>query len=407
MKNIKQILIIIMGLMPVMTVRAQWAGEDKQILRSKEDDQTVTLSVINPDPDACYKWTGPNIQTDPSSHTITANPQERYQQYRCTRLTAEGVDQDNVLIEVLDSVKIVSVVPTKGCFQVGDELSFSDFEIVTEPPEYKDYVDFTPRSIPDLGGSAGSPFDRMDVEFFIDMGEYREKKIITIDYINPDQFITNTLSVDFMKIEDMIKDIRGVKTKTKGVLGNIERAYSLIEKAPDIGYKPLEIKKPEISVGAIHYTKMGVECCNDNMVKTVPIGWDGFSAEVGLEGRMNWPTPIPEVFFLLTIDLSASVTVGQVEFVYCSDPECRSTTISVSFDASASIGAGVSIFNPNVLNITVGARGAVSVPGTYDILNQEIAIHDAKLTVSLFGHVDALWGILEDEYEWVLLQVTF
>ena len=66
-----------MGLMPVMTVRAQWAGEDKMILRTENNDQTVTLSVINPDPNACYKWTGPNILTDASRPTITANPQER------------------------------------------------------------------------------------------------------------------------------------------------------------------------------------------------------------------------------------------------------------------------------------------------------------------------------------------
>ena len=166
---------------------AQWAGPDQEILSNDDNTQTVTLSVVDYDPQACYEWTGPNIQGDSHQPTITANPQNETQTYICTRTGRMGVDQDAVVVYVYAEVEIVAVSPKKDCFEPGDFINETDFEIHTTPSQYSSLVRVSPLIIPTTF-LADASFSGQSIEltFYYENPSinYRTEKVIPVHVID-------------------------------------------------------------------------------------------------------------------------------------------------------------------------------------------------------------------------------
>ena len=83
-----------------LTAKAQWAGEDKEVMREEDNSQTVTIGTPDGSSDKCYDWSGPHIMSDPHQATITVNPQSSEELYTVTRSSSCGVEQDQVKVKV-------------------------------------------------------------------------------------------------------------------------------------------------------------------------------------------------------------------------------------------------------------------------------------------------------------------
>ena len=114
----------LVGLMLGVTwgVFAQWGGPDQEILRNPQNSQMVTLSVLDASPNVCYIWSGRNIQGDNKQPSVQANPIDSVSRYHVQRIGPMGVEEDEVVVRLLDSVKIVSVEPIKNCYQNNDPI---------------------------------------------------------------------------------------------------------------------------------------------------------------------------------------------------------------------------------------------------------------------------------------------
>lgn len=405
MNNIKKLLIVILGLMPVMTVRAQYTGDLViSVLRTELDNQIVELSFENPIPNACYKWEGHHINGSPTTPTITANPQGKdLNLYICTCITEEEVIQQTFWVQVVDTV-LIDVTPQSNCFQRGQELSLNDFYYEVYPTDYEALIDFYPRQIPDDGLSANVGEGILELTFFIDVDNKRFEQKLLLPYIDPTHQVNGVGGINVNNIVETFKKCNSLKKKLEGGANALERLNYLLSKAPGVG-PSLEIKKGEIKFGEITISEGKYQCCNDKKIGLYPIVWDGLSAGISAEGSFTWPTPVPGLLALVKAGVGASVTVGKTEFDYCTDSECISSYVAVSFDANAMIAAGVSILNPDIVSAYLSVEGKASLMGKLIIPQLELSNSDLILNVTVKATVEALFGIFEDHYEWNMFQV--
>ena len=132
-------------LLPTMAW-AQWAGPDKTFLSG----QSVGMDIGEAPWEVgeyCYTWSeglNAHIPQDQDIHqpVIRVFPTDTVEVYNVQRVGPWGVEEDQVVLRRVDTVTIVSVTPKKSCYTYGKDLSVSleDFEIVTSPAEYKQFV---------------------------------------------------------------------------------------------------------------------------------------------------------------------------------------------------------------------------------------------------------------------------
>lgn len=405
----KKILILLLGLLSLISLRAQNHFHDGVIyvLRNEWNDQTVTLSFENPIPDACYKWEGYHINGEGTTPTITANPQGEsllYDKYTCQCFTGDAVITQEFNVKVIDTVQIF--VTPRTCLQRGQDLSLEDFEIRVFPDAYKDLVDFFPRKIPDVGLSGGVGVGYLDLTFFLDVDDRRFEKTTRIEYIDPNHVSNDVAGINANNILETIKKVKKLKI-IDGANTVLERLNTMLGKTPDVGISPLKIKKPVFNFGELSISGGKYQCCNNNKVGLVPIVWDGVSIVIGADGTFTWPTPVPGLLALMKAAIGASFTIGRVELDYSSDFECFSASVGMSLNATTSFGIGVSIMNPDIISAYVSAEGNVSVMGSLSIPQMELSNPDLILTVKLKATVEVFFGIFEDHYEWNFFQIKF
>lgn len=147
----KQVVISKLGLhlmfllLPAMAW-AQWAGPDKTFLSGQNVGMDIGEAPWEVG-EYCYTWSeglNAHIPQNQDIHqpVIRVFPTDTVEVYNVQRVGPWGVEEDQVVLRRVDTVTIVSITPKKSCFTYGKDLSVSleDFEIVTSPAEYKQYV---------------------------------------------------------------------------------------------------------------------------------------------------------------------------------------------------------------------------------------------------------------------------
>jgi len=184
MKTIKSLITLAFVLLLCLTAKAQWAGEDKEVLRDPyNNSQVVSIGVQDGSSDACYEWTGPHITSDPHKPVVVVNPQDEEETYTCTRISSCGVEEDQVKVKVLDTISIVSVTPLKNCYNDGDDVHLSDFEIVTSPAGWGFMVEVSPTHLNNNWG-LGDVDETMELTFTLDYNGHQSVKHATVNVFN-------------------------------------------------------------------------------------------------------------------------------------------------------------------------------------------------------------------------------
>lgn len=362
--------LIMMLTLPVM---ANWAGPDQKILRKVDNSQTVTLSVLTPG-GYCYRWSGPNILTDRNQPTIQANPTEEQSIYICLRIGANGVEEDQVVVSVVDEVRIVSVKPKRTCYSPGDPIDLEDFEILTEPKGYEDIVSYSPVQI--SGGNGFYPTQHWPdnngkwdevIVFSIDYLENHSEKPVIVNVLDPEaQSHTIGAELNFLEWGETI-------LKYDEIVENVENTIELMKNAK--GLKELlkaGFVEPnlEIIIGELSFEDGGYRCCNNHVERFGNFHFGGLTISGGLGFEIPFPIPmIPGAMFTATVEAGVKITIGGLDLQLSSDPNCIVADVPFTLEGQVTGLVGVAVFSPKLAECSGGVEGSLSVGGTWHLMS--------------------------------------
>ena len=391
MKTIKLVITSAFMLLLCLTAKAQWAGEDKEVLREEDNSQTVTIGVADGSSDKCYEWSGPNIQGDVHSATITVNPQDQEQTYICTRTSSCGVEQDQVVVRVKDTISLVSVTPLKDCYNSGDALVLTDFEIVTDPAGYESLVQFSPGQVYNL---AGASEEIQTITFGLTYNGYTSTKTAQVNVFNEDLGVSQGQSVDFQKFVEDIKKINAMVEKTKGFvskLNSIAKGVSPCEPAFH-----LVLNLPQCD--DIH------ACCNGEEVDGYKLNMPSIDANLGVDCYIPTSLSIPHVGGLeIHVGAAVGVTFGPLSYTY--KGECSNLTYPLGLYANIAGGVRVFFGDPDFLSAELNLVGTGSTSLVWTI-GQSIQWKPLDVSLKIVGKVTLL-SFYTDEVDYMLFTYSF
>lgn len=391
MKTIKSVITSAFLLLLCLTAKAQWAGEDKEVLREEDNSQTVTIGVADGSSDKCYEWSGPNIQGDIHSATIVVKPQDPEQTYICTRTSSCGVEQDQVVVKVIDTISIVSVTPLKNCYNSGDQLALTDFEIVTYPEGYQSLVQFTPTQV---HNNAGASEEVQTINFSLTYNEHTSTKSASVNVFNEDLGLSSSSSVDFHKFIEDFKKINAMVEKAKGLtdkLNSIAKGASPC--SPDFH---LILTMPE---GAdIH------ACCNGEEIDGFKMDLPSIDAYLGIDCYIPTTLSIPHVGGLqIHVGAAIGVKLGPLSFKF--KRECSNITIPLGLYANIAGGVQVFFGDPDFFSAELNLVGEGSTSLTWTV-GESIKWSPLNVGLKIVGKV-TLASFWTEEVDYNLFTYTF
>lgn len=386
-------IMLLLLLCGTLSAAAQWAGPDQEVLRNDDNSQTVTLSVLNPQPNACYVWTGDNIQGDNKLPTITANPQAETCLYRCKCISALGVDEDEVSVKVLDSIQIVSVEPIKECFQDGDDVNTTQFKIVTKPEGHESEVTLTPiRAYASLGN------DKMEVTFSLNHNGHTSTATANVDVINATEKFDMNHSTSAKRLYELIKAGKVLADKAATFSTKLNTLTKLFEASPcqpdwDLTWN---LTAPFAFTNA---------CCDD---KTAEVLQFRLSSGCDLSGGLDCAFPFAGIPYVASANVVIGVNLGVgISPCYIQmgwETPCFEAVIPVNLYFNLSGGVGISLLSPNVLSADIRLQGGLSKQVQWNI-GKEIQWGNTKVSVAFVGQVKTL-GLFTESVSYTFWETT-
>lgn len=376
----------LLALLIVPSAMANWAGPDQKILRKVDNSQTVTLSVPSPG-NYCYRWSGPNILSDPNQPTIQANPVNEESVYVCLRIGANGVEEDQVVVRVVSEIRITSVKPKRTCYSPGDHIDIEDFEIRTEPEGYENIVSYSPVQI--SGEDGFYPLQHSPDN----NGKWDETIVFSIDYLdNHDEKSVNVHVLDpeaqsHMGIENDFIEWAETMIKYDEIIEDVENTIELMKNAKGLkemikaGFVEPELK---ITVGKMSLEDGGYRCCNDHVERFGNFHFEGLSISGSLGFEVPFPIPmVPGALFTASVDAGIGITIGGLDLQLSADPKCFAMDIPFTFKCNVTGTVGVAIFSPKLAGASGGVKGTLSVGGTWHLMNGGVERNPASLKATI------------------------
>lgn len=381
MKTIKSVITSVFILLLCLSAQAQaptaqFAGEDKEVMALPDSSQTVEIGLPGNTSEYCYEWTGDDIKTDPHQPVVTVNPKKASNTYRVKRTGACGVEEDEVVVTLKDSVGIVSVKPLRKCYNDGETISLSDFEIVTEPAGYESMVTLTPT---EADNDAGAGEEAMDVTFKLEYNGHTSTKTVSVRVFNENLALSAGVGQSIWK--ELLKEL--------------DNGKFWVKKAGDVASKvspcqPDYILDVNLVGGAgFHY------CCQDKIV-------DGFrydfpSVALGLSMECDIPTTfsIPAIGGIyVNFSIGGGVNMGPMSINY--KGECSSVTIPLGLFINIAGGVKLKSFDEDILSLQANVVGEAK---TYVVwtLGEGAKWHPLDVTVSLVGKVSFMYGFVTEQ----------
>lgn len=372
MKTIKSVITSAFMLLLCLSSYAQWAGEDKEVLREPDNSQVVTIGVPDGSSDKCYEWTGPNILTDAHQSTIRVNPQTSEETYIVTRTSSCGVEQDQVVVRMKDSVTLVSVAPLKDCFNSGDNLTLEDFRIVTDPIGYQSMVQISPSRVTNLAGASD---ELQDITFRLTYNNHTSTKTTTVNVFNENLGVSQGQSVDFHNFISGLKKVNAM----------VEKAKKLSDKLNSIarGASPCQ---PDFHLVYNFPQSMDIHaCCNGEMFTGYKVDYPSIDAYLGIDCYFPTSLKIPAVGGVdIHVGAAVGVKLGPLSFTYKRD--CSNITIPLDLYVNISGGVRVSLLDPDFLSgeLNLVGTGRTQVVWT---VGKSIDWHPINVDLMIVGKV--------------------
>ena len=376
MKYIKSLFVSAFMLMACLPLWAQsnepFAGEDKKILQRDDNSQQVNIGVPDAEEGHCYEWSGPNIIGDNHQPVITVNPRNPINVYHVVKRTSCGKNEDDVTVYLVDSIGIKSVTAKKSCYNDGDSVRLSDFDIETDPPGYSSLVTVSPQFVSNTWGGV---VDQQELQFRLSYANNTSTKTATVDVYNEGLSVSTGSSIHLDKVMQGVEMLKNMLQKGKDFVDFLGKGAPA---SPcEIGFDPV-INEPNI-----HFFRA---CCEGEEISGYTLS--GFSIAPRLTFDCYIPTQfsIPKVGGLnFHVGFSAGIDVGPISYTYKGD--CSGLDpVPVSISADVAIGAEVSMASRDVLSIQgdAVATGTASMSWT---LGEGVEFDGLKLDLSLVCQV--------------------
>jgi hypothetical protein len=392
MKTIKSVITSAFLLLLCLTAQAQWAGEDKEVLREEDNSQTVSIGVMDGSSDKCYEWTGPHIESvDTHQPVIIVKPQDAEETYICTRTSSCGVEQDMVKVKVIDTISIVSVTPLKQCYNSGDNLALTDFEIVTYPAGYQSLVHFTPTQV---YNNAGASEEQQTITFNLTYNGHTSTKTATVNVFNEDLGLSTCTSVDFHKFIESFKTINSMVEKAKGLSDKLNSiAKNASPCSPDFH---LVVTLPQGE--DIH------ACCEGKEIDGFKLSLPSIDANLGIDCYIPTTLSIPHVGGLqIHVGAAIGVALGPMSFNF--KRECSNVTIPLGLYANIAGGVQVFFGDPDFFSAELNLVGTGSTSLTW-VVGESIKWSPLDVNLKIQGKV-TLCSFYTDEVDYMLFTYSF
>lgn len=395
MKTTKKLIVSVFTLFISLTIQAQTPynppldGGTRDVLRLLDDSQKITLSQPEV-PNACYEWSGPRIQTDPSEASITVNPTDPVSVYRVRRISHCGVDESEITVRLVDTISIVNIIP-KSCFNAGDSMRDEDFEVITNPRGYGHLAKHTPTV---ALNSAGSVVDETVVTFRLIYGAHESVKTVTVSVINDNLTNAGVLNLplkDFMqKLNDAKEMLKKARTCT-GFLDKVSGGFACAPNSPDVS---LDINMPQSTC----------YCCNGNVVDAFTLIWPTISGSIS--GDCTIPLPGVSIPFVgglsAVITLTGSIALGP--FNLRIRGACTQGDVPVEFAVDLYGGVQVAFISKNVLSASLKIGGGGKTGWVWTIL-KKTEWEGLEFTAAITGEIKTL-GFLSSKVNVTLGKAT-
>lgn len=385
MKTIKSVITLAFVLLLCLTAQAQWAGEDKEVLRDPDNLQTVSIGVHGSS-DMCYEWEGPYIVSENRNQAvIVVNPQDAEQTYVCTRVSSCGVEQDLVKVKVIDTISIVSVTPTKCCYNEGDQILTSDFVILTYPPGYESLVQVSPNVASNSFELVGTG-ETQELTFSLTYNGYTSIKKRTVNVYNDALASSDAHSVNLMNFIHQLQSINNKVDKAKDVTKVINSLAEAGASPCSPNFNP-SIEMPNTVV--IH------SCCNGGEVWGFIVNGNTYAVELSLSCDFPTAFSIPGIGGLyITVGGGVGASAGPLNFKY--KGEC--SELSVPVRAYVWIEGGAKVKAGEVADASLTLVGKAQTTLNW-VIGQSIQWQPLTVSVSVKGQV-TFWN-------WYTTSVTY
>lgn len=379
----KRIIAILLLLALGWGAQAQFAGPDKRIVREPHNRQTTTLGEPDASADACYIWTGPHIVGNANQAVITVNPIDTLEVYQVKRISKNGVEEDQAEVHVEDSVIIKYVIAKYQCYNHGEEISTSQFDITTEPKGYENLVTVSPSV---ANNNAGFSIENnVPVTFTLTKNGHTSTMVKNITVFNSDLTISQNLGQGLSNIRRMLLSMQLVDNALDGLKDCTRPLRFLRGAGATCGWD--DDSGVAGSSGALDITPK-LLCCGDHtMAPALQIKFGQLSKGASFGCRV----PLYGVPYVATIDLvfniSGSVFVGPVDGILSTNTECAQ--LCFPFGASVAINGGVggSLLGGDILKLDALVQASASATASWCPIGPK---NNLKLSanLSLVGYVE-------------------
>ena len=369
MKYIKLLIVFAYALMICLPLQAQtnphFAGEDKKVLKLPLNNQTVKIGMPDSDEEYCYEWSGPNIESDDIHQPeIIVKPQNILNTYYVTRYSSCGPEYDTVLVFLTDSISIVSVTPQKHCYNHGDSILVSDFEIETDPKGFGMLATVTPnRAINQWWGSV----EQENLDVSINYANHTSSKDVTVDVYNNNIAWTGGGIVKSKKLKKFLARYKSIQTVCK----KAAKVKKLVDKIGGIKhFSPCDVNLSALeNIDLPKFNTSTHSCCEGEEDEGWRVQIPGWNPSVGLECRIPLAGAIPKGHGLhVNINLGVGLHIGPLEFNYkekCANSLAFSLGVSLGFF----LGLEVIVLDPDILDAKAGVNISSNTSVTFDTDN--------------------------------------
>lgn len=334
----KRIYSILLLLAIAWGAQAQFAGPDKHVVREADNSQRTTVGVADGSSEVCYVWTGSHIVGNANQAVITVNPRDEAERYQVKRISQFGVEEDEVWVFVEDSVEIRSVKAKYNCYNSGDEISTSQFEITTYPEGYENLVTVSPAVAQNNAGFSG---ENVELTFTLEKDGHRSTKKVNVKVINSDLTVTQGLPAELLSSKNRVENMGKVKEALQKLKSTTDQ-MSFIRNMPGSPCSWSDDPPAQASL-ALSITPKKL-CCSDHTESwalQVQFGQLSYGSSFGCRVPFYG---IPHVASAdLVCNFGASVAVGPIDGILALNSNCNQLCIPVTLSLFLNGGVGVAL----------------------------------------------------------------
>jgi hypothetical protein len=307
-------------------------------VREADNSQRTTVGVADGSSEVCYVWTGSHIVGNANQAVITVNPRDEAERYQVKRISQFGVEEDEVWVFVEDSVEIRSVKAKYNCYNSGDEISTSQFEITTYPEGYENLVTVSPAVAQNNAGFSG---ENVELTFTLEKDGHRSTKKVNVKVINSDLTVTQGLPAELLSSKNRVENMGKVKEALQKLKSTTDQ-MSFIRNMPGSPCSWSDDPPAQASL-ALSITPKKL-CCSDHTESwalQVQFGQLSYGASFGCRVPFYG---IPHVASAdLVCNFGASVAVGPIDGILALNSNCNQLCIPVTLSLFLNGGVGVAL----------------------------------------------------------------